>query len=383
MSGPDANRTFAIVAGGGTVGHVAPGVAIARALVDRGHPSETIHFVGSARGVEATRVPDAGFEVTLLPGRGIQRRLTLDNVAAVAGLVKAFAQSLLLVRRLRPSVVVAMGGYASVPCALAAVIWRVPLVVAEQNAVPGLANRLLGRFAKACAVSFPGTDLPRAVHTGNPVRAEVLAVHRSTDRDVARAKLGVPDDRTLITAFGGSLGARRVNEAVLAASAGAWRERSDLAVRHIIGDRDWDRHAAELPQPSPDGLAYEAIRYEEDMPTVLAASDLVVCRSGASSVAEIAAVGVGSVLVPLPGAPGDHQTANAAELQAAGAAILVADAALDGPTLADRVAGIVGVDGRTEEMAAAAASCGRRDAADAVADLVMRHARAESDRGPR
>ena len=169
---PDAAPTtaWAVIAGGGTAGHTLPGIAIARALVALGHDPATIHFVGSERGSEARLVPAAGFAVTLLPGRGIQRRLTLANVGAVWGLLRALVRAFVLLARHRPKVVVAMGGYASVPCALSAVVLRIPIVVAEQNAVPGLANRLTARFAKAAAVSFPGTALPRAVLTGNPVR---------------------------------------------------------------------------------------------------------------------------------------------------------------------------------------------------------------------
>jgi UDP-N-acetylglucosamine--N-acetylmuramyl-(pentapeptide) pyrophosphoryl-undecaprenol N-acetylglucosamine transferase len=176
---------WAVVAGGGTGGHAVPAVAIGRAIIDRGHPQASVHFVGSRRGIERRMVPDAGFEITLLPGRGIVRRLSWSNarsnVTAVAGLVSAVFRATWLLARLRPAVVVSVGGYASVPCVVAAVILRVPLIVAEQNAVPGLANRVAGRFARACAVSFPGTPLPRAVLTGNPVRPEILAADRSPE----------------------------------------------------------------------------------------------------------------------------------------------------------------------------------------------------------
>jgi UDP-N-acetylglucosamine:LPS N-acetylglucosamine transferase len=149
--------TYAIIAGGGTAGHVVPGLAIAAALVERGHPPTSIHYVGSERGIERTMVPAAGYSLTLLPGRGIQRRLTWANVGAVLGLLAATWRGVRLLRRRRPAVLVALGGYASVPAALGAILWRVPIIVAEQNAVPGAANRLVARFAKASAVSFAGT----------------------------------------------------------------------------------------------------------------------------------------------------------------------------------------------------------------------------------
>ena len=133
--------TWAIVAGGGTAGHVLPGLAVARELVDRGHRPETLHFVGAERGIESRLVPEAGFTITLLPGRGLQRRLTLQNVAAAFGLAVALARAIVLVRRRRPAVVLALGGFASAACALAAVLWRVPLVLADQNARAGASNR--------------------------------------------------------------------------------------------------------------------------------------------------------------------------------------------------------------------------------------------------
>jgi undecaprenyldiphospho-muramoylpentapeptide beta-N-acetylglucosaminyltransferase len=358
-----------VIAGGGTIGHVGPGIATALELVARGCPPAALHFVGSERGVEATRVPAAGFTLTLLPGRGVQRRLTIENVGAIAGLGRAGARALALLRRLRPAVVLATGGYASVPCALAAAALRIPLVVAEQNAVPGAANRLTARFAVAAAISLPGTPLPRAVLTGNPVRPEVLAVDPVADRAEARRTLGVPDDRFLVAVFGGSLGARRLNEAAAGARAllGA---RAGLAVRHIVGDRDWPRFGPAAGPRGGERLLYRAVPFETDMPSVLAAADLVVCRAGASSIAELCAVGVPSVLVPLPGAPGDHQAANARALVEAGAAELVADGDLDAERLAAVVVRLAGAPEQLGAMRRASAALGRRDAAAAVADLV-------------
>jgi UDP-N-acetylglucosamine--N-acetylmuramyl-(pentapeptide) pyrophosphoryl-undecaprenol N-acetylglucosamine transferase len=365
--------TYAVVAGGGTAGHVSPGLAIAEEIVRRGAPRESVHYVGSDRGVEARLVPAAGFPLTLLPGRGIQRRLTFDNLGAILGLVRAFFRAVVLVRRLRPAVVIGMGGYASVPCVLAAVVWRVPIVVAEQNAVPGAANRLAARFAKAVAASFPDTELPRATWTGNPVRPEVLAVDAAAQRADARVDLGVAPDRVMVTVFGGSLGARRINDAVFA-SLESLRGRSDLSIRHIAGIRDHDDLAARVPVDESDAIDFTLLAYEDGMPTVFAATDIVVCRSGASSVAELAAVGVPSILVPLPGAPGDHQTANARGLVPAGAAVLVADAEFDGVRLAHELDQLVVDDELRRRMAEAAIAFARPDAAASVVDLVERHA---------
>ncbi len=222
-------RPWAIISGGGTAGHVIPAIAVGRALVDRGHPAASIHFLGAGRGIESRLVPEAGFGVTLLPGRGLERRLTLRNVRAAAGLAAGAVKGVALVARRRPSVIVSVGGYASIPGVVASVVLRVPLVVVEQNAAPGAANRVAARVARAAAVAFPGTDLPRAVLTGNPVRQEVLAVDRSpSGQAAARQALGLPARATVVVAFGGSLGAGTINRAVvglvepLASSFRAW-----------------------------------------------------------------------------------------------------------------------------------------------------------------
>lgn len=370
---------YAVIAGGGTGGHVVPALAIGRALVARGHAPEALHFVGSARGIEARLVPEAGFSVSLLPGRGIQRRLSpktmAENAAAVWGLARGAASSVWLLVRSRPRVVAVVGGYASVPCALAAAALRIPIVVHEQNAVPGAANRLTARVARASAVSYPGTPLPRAVVTGNPVRPEVLTVDRSADRDEARRALGLPLDRHVVAVAGGSLGALRLNQAVLDALP-AWAGRGDLAVHHVVGRRDWDLVSSSAPEMAAGGLHYQRVAYEDRMPLVLAAADLFVCRAGGNTVAELAAVGVPAVLVPLPTAPGDHQTANARVLEAVGAAVLVPDSAMDGTRLVADVDRLLADPERLATMGKAAASLGRRDAADRVAALVEQHARA-------
>ena len=364
---------WCVIAGGGTGGHVIPGLAVARALVERGHAPGSIRFLGSARGPDIELVGAAGFAITALPGRGIQRRLTLANVSAAVALVRGIWRGAREIRRRRPAVVLSLGGYASVAGTVGAVIARVPLVVTEQNARASLANRLAGRFAVASAVPVDGTDLPRAVVTGNPVRPEVVAAASRSQAD-ARAELGVPADRTLVVAMSGSLGSRRVNQAVIGAVE-RLAARGDLAVRHVIGRRDWRSEHAPEPRLGPDpAIWYEAVEYEHRSDLLLAAADVFVGRSG-GTVAELTVVGVPAVLVPLPGAPADHQTANAAALVAAGAARLLADADCDGDSLAAVLTDIVDEPGRLDAMAAASRRLGRPDAAARVAELLEEHAR--------
>jgi UDP-N-acetylglucosamine--N-acetylmuramyl-(pentapeptide) pyrophosphoryl-undecaprenol N-acetylglucosamine transferase len=365
-------QVFAIIAGGGTAGHVLPGVAIARALEARGH---AVHYVGAERGLEARLLPDEGIPHTLLPGRGIQRRLTLANLAAIYGIVRAVFAAVGLVRRLRPKVVVGVGGYASVPCVLAAVLWRVPIVVAEQNTHPGAANRLAARFAKASAVSFPGTPLPRSVVTGNPVRPEIAAIDPARDAAAAKADLGEPTDRDLVLVAGGSLGALSINKAVIDLVTGPWRDRGDVAVRHVVGERDWSLIGADPPELPAGGVAYRPVRYEHAMPTALAAADVGVFRAGSSMCFEIAAAGLPSVLVPSPHVTGDHQTGNARLLADAGAAVLLPDAELDGTRLAAALDALLADPDRHDAMASAVRAFARPGAADAIAVLAEEHAK--------
>ena len=384
-SAPSVSRgTFACIAGGGTAGHLLPGMAVAEALVARGHERSTIHFVGGSRGPETTLVPEAGFPLTALAGRGITRKVSFASLAAAFGVARGVVSGIGLIRRLRPQVVVVLGGYAAVPCTIGAILWRVPIVVMEQNARAGAANRLAGRFAKAAAVPFDDTDLPRRVLTGNPVRPEILAVDRQRDRATARDELDLPSDRVVLAVFSGSLGSRRINTAVRLLSE-RWAGRSDLAIHHVVGARDWD---AELADPSMSttptldtgapagvGLDYRRVRYEDRMPLLLSAADLAICRAGGSTVAELAVVGLGAVLVPLPIATRDHQTANAAPLVRAGAAVVVADDELDVDRLEAVLTPLLSEPGRLDAMAAAARTLATPDAAERVADLVEEHAR--------
>ncbi len=367
---------YALVAGGGTAGHLQPALAIAEALVDAGHRRDSIEFVGSTHGQDRSTLEGRGFPFTLLPGRGIVRSLAPrdvgGNLASLAGLVAASVRGIGLVGRTRPRVVVSVGGYASLAATTGAVVLGVPLVLVNVDAVPGAANRLFGRFAKASAVGWAETPLPRAVVTGTPVRDEILGVRRDDDgRRAARALLGLPPDRLTVAAFGGSLGARHLNR-VVDDLAVRWKDRDDRSIYHIVGRRDWDERNDDGPGP---GLRVARVPYEERMAAVYAAADVVVCRAGAMTVAELAVSGVPSVLVPLPGAPGDHQTANARVLERAGAAVVVADGALDAGVLDEVLDGLLADPARLLAMGHAALGVGRRDAAAAGAAVVEANAR--------
>lgn len=371
-------RGAILIAGGGTAGHVLPGLAVAEELVSRGHGRDGIHFVGSARGPEADLVGAAGFGITLLPGRGIQRRISVQNIRSAWDLARGVGTAVMLVRRTRPSVVLVLGGYASFGCALAAVVLRVPMVVADQNARAGAVNRLAAPFAKACAVPFESTDLPRKVVTGNPVRPEIVRRAAQRDPSAARDTLGLPLRGTLVAVFAGSLGARRINSAVAEAVRDEWSARSDLVVHHVIGARDWEDRTDEGDGGATvhrKGPHYNPVRYEDRMALLLDAADVVVCRAGGTTVAELTVMGSPSILVPLPIATRDHQSANAAELTAAGAAVAVPDDEFDAQRLAVEVDRLLGDRTRLDSMAAAARAAGHPDAAVRISGLLEQHAR--------
>ncbi len=380
-------RRGTVIAGGGTGGHIVPSLLIARALVERGHAADTIELYGSRRGQEATMWPKLEFPYTLLPGRGVRRSLRPDalwaNVGAVVGLAWACLRALGSFVARRPRVVVIVGGYASWPAGLAAVLTRVPLVAVNTDAVPGAVNGLLGRFAAANAVAFEGTDLPRAHVTGTPVRSELASLDRTpAGRAHGRAALGLPPDRQTVAAVGGSLGALRINRAV-ADLATAWSGCDGRAVYHVTGRRDYEAFAADHGAPSGDvrvaaasgGLSYMVVPFEERMPDLYAAADVCVTRAGAMTVAELLVAGVPAILVPLPGAPRDHQTRNAEALVGIGAAVHVPDAECDGKRLAEELDALLSDPGRLRAMSDAARLHAHPDAAARVAELVDAHAR--------
>ena len=364
------SRCQVIITGGGTAGHTNPGIAVAQALVRAGLAAEEIHFVGGERGNEGELVPAAGFSIDLLPGRGIQRRLTLENVASVRGLLRGLLDARAILADRQPSVVLCLGGYAAAGASLAAVGARIPVVISEQNARASAVNRLLGRFAKVCALPYPDTDLPNGVLTGNPIRQSVVQAVQEADRVEARQRLGLPPDRLALAVWSGSLGARSVNQAIRDLGI-RWADRADVAIYHVVGRRDWDDFKDPPPELHQAALRYITVDYEDRMPSLLAAADLAVCRAGASTTAELAVAGLPALLVPLPGAPRDHQTANSEELVTAGGALRLTDAELSADRLAAELEPLLDDATRIKEMADAAASVGRPKAADDVARILI------------
>jgi UDP-N-acetylglucosamine--N-acetylmuramyl-(pentapeptide) pyrophosphoryl-undecaprenol N-acetylglucosamine transferase len=369
-----AGQVFAVVAGGGTAGHVLPALAVADALVAAGHRGDEIHYLGTQRGIETRLVPPTGLAHTFLDVVGLQRRLTRRNLAFVPKLWRATRAARALLANLRPRVVVSVGGYGSLPAVLAARRLHIPIVVVSYDHRPGRASQLAARWAAACAVAFPDSPLPRATLTGAPVRQAVLDVDRGpAGRLAARAALGIPAERFLVAVIGGSLGSGLLNEAML----DYVDQRSDdatLAVRHVVGERFVDdvrsAHAA-LGEPPADGALYQVIGFDEQIPDVYAAADLLVGRGGASTVHEVAAVGIPSVLVPWSGAADDHQTGNVEWLARQGATVMLAEArAGELPSTIERLRHDPAARERLATAARAAGEVHRRGALAALVERV-------------
>ena len=331
-------------------------------------------FVGTPDGLEARLVGEAGFPYRALRARGFDRGSRLSIVPAALTTAVSVLRAWRLVGRWRPDVVLGFGGYVSLPVGLAASLRGVPVVLHEQNSVPGLANRVLSKRAAAVAVTYEGSAARLgkpgiAEVTGNPVRTAVLESSRGSGRE----KLGLPEAALVLLVFGGSRGARHLNRATVAL-AEELGSVEGLTVVHIAGREEVDDVRERLAAAGAGPDAYRVHEFMEDMGSAIAAADLVVARAGATSIAEITAVGRPAILVPYPYATDDHQTLNAAAVEEAGGAVVVADETLDGPAYRDALMGLLRDRVGREKMAAAAAALGRPEAAGSVADLARRHA---------
>lgn len=363
-----------MITAGGTGGHVFPGLAVAAKLVSRG---ARVFWLGTRGGIEATLVPQHGVDFEAIAFRGVRGKGLVTLVLGPFALVAACVAALRVIRRRRPDVVLGLGGFASFPGALMGVASGRPLALHDANAVAGLANRILAYGADCVLTGFPdamrGRHARRTQWVGNPLRDEIIAVPAPTERFAGRS------GPLRVLVVGGSLGARALNEAVPAALA-TMPQASRPRVVHQAGTQ----HLAALEAVYRDaGVDAECVAFIDDMAARYAWADLVVCRGGALTVAELAAVGLGAVIVPLPGAIADEQSANAKFLLDAGAAIVMGQ---DELTAADRpLAGILAALTRADAqtMAQAAHVVGARDAAEKVAAacLDLAGARTESAGG--
>lgn len=355
-----------VVAGGGTGGHLYPGIAVVREL-QRRVPDMQVTFAGTARGIEARVIPREGFALDLLRSTGLKGASPVALARGVVLLPMSGLDAWRIVSRRSPDVVIGVGGYSSGPVVLAAALRGIPTLLLEQNAVPGLTNRLLARVVDAAAVTFDETMSyfgRRGFVTGNPVRAEFLVGDSGSVGQTAVAVAGAP--RVLI--FGGSQGAHAINLAMVEAAPRLAAHPGGLAITHQTGDRDLERVR--------DGYRRAGIEARVEpflfaMDREVKAADLVVCRAGATTIAELTAAAKPALLIPLPTAADDHQRRNADVLARAGAAELMDQRTLTGARLAERIIALAGDTARRAAMARAARGLAKPDAARAIADKVL------------
>jgi UDP-N-acetylglucosamine--N-acetylmuramyl-(pentapeptide) pyrophosphoryl-undecaprenol N-acetylglucosamine transferase len=363
----------AILAGGGTGGHVIPALAIANQL-KKSYGADVL-FIGTARGIENRLVPAAGFPLQLVRVGALKNVSLITRLKTAFDLPRAVWDAGRMLNEFAPNVVIGVGGYASGPAMLAAIVKHIPTLAFEPNVVPGFANRMVARFVSAAAVHFEETAkyFRHAEVTGVPVRQAFF--------EIPPKRGGTP---TLLV-FGGSQGAHAINDAMIRCLPALQREAPEIRIIHQTGERDYnDALAAYQLLPRTTGESAEVSKFIvskfiEDMPSAFSHADLVVCRSGASTVAEIAAAGKPAIFVPFPRAADDHQRVNAEALARAGAAVVVEESKLEGIWLAETISALLQDPSRLASMSAAARSLAHPNAASDIAAMAARVAGIEEN----
>jgi len=355
-----------VIAGGGTGGHLYPGVAVARELLSR-RPDAQISFAGTARGIEARVVPREGFPLDLIRSGGLKGKSIADRVRGAWLLPMGLADAWRIVSARRPHLVIGVGGYSSGPVVLVASLRGTATMLLEQNAVPGLTNRLLAPVVRAAAVTYDSTQAffgSKAFISGNPVRPEFLTAGRGKGPGIDDGS----DRGARVLVCGGSQGAHAINMAMVEAAPELAGIGPHLRLTHQTGERDVEMVRTAYRQA---GLSADVEPFLYDMGRQLGQADVIVCRAGATTLAEITAAGKAAILIPLPTATDDHQRKNAEVLAAAGAAEVLLQRDLTGPVLAARVLALAGDRGQRDRMSAAARSLARPDAAKVIVDRAL------------
>lgn len=371
---PAVRRPRVVIAGGGTGGHAFPALALAQVLTAPGGAGADVVLVGTSRGPERLAAEAAGIPFEALEVIGFRRALSAGNLVAAAKGVSATIRAVGILRHPRADVAVGTGGYASIPVAVAAGLCRIPLIIQEQNALPGRANRLAGRWAVTVAVSFPGSQrwFRAPVRTiGNPVRPELAHLDKAALRPAACEAFGLDPARRTLLVFGGSQGARRINEAALGAYP-RWRDRADLQVLHLVGRlelRGAEEILAGQRQPG-DTLVWRLVGFTDRMDLAYAVADLGIARAGAATLFEIAAAGLPAIVVPYPHA-GNHQRHNALPLLEMKAIRMIDNAACSAETLGRTVDELLADPAALTDMGTRVRAFARPDAARDLGDLVL------------
>jgi UDP-N-acetylglucosamine--N-acetylmuramyl-(pentapeptide) pyrophosphoryl-undecaprenol N-acetylglucosamine transferase len=358
-----------VIAGGGTGGHVIPALAIAQQL--KKQLGAEVLFIGTARGIETRLVPQAGFPLELIQVGALKNVSLMTRAKTMFDLPRAIAASSRMLSDFDPEVVIGVGGYASGPAMVAAIRRRLPTLAFEPNVVPGFANRMIARWVSAAAVHFEETCryFPHCRVTGVPVRAAFFSIPPKT----ISSKTG---DAPTLLVFGGSQGARAINQAMIESLAGLRAKIPGIHIIHQTGQRDYEHVLAAYQQ---SGVSGEVHKFIDDMPGTFGRADLLVCRSGASTVGEITAAGKPAIFVPFPAAADDHQNVNARALERSGAAVVVEESNLGAAYLVDTIAALISDAGRLQSMSAAAKSLAHPKAVEEIAEMVRQLAAREEN----
>lgn len=362
-----------VLSGGGTAGHINPALALAEELQARGHE---VKFAGTPQGVEARLVQEAGIEFTGFEASGFNRSHPTSIIGALAKISASTGKAKAWFKDIQPDVVVGFGGYVCIPVGRAALSMDIPLVVHEQNSVAGMANKYLGKRARAVALTYEvgKKDFPadrKVIVTGNPVRKSVLQATRAE----GRAFFGIPENATMLLVFGGSLGARHLNTALVSLK-DRLLVKDDLYVMQVTGPKEYDAVERALALTEEEKNRWLLFSYQDHMGEALAATDVVVSRAGATSLAEISALQIPALLVPYPHATEDHQTTNAREYVDRGAAYMVSDNAVETSMFSDQLFNLIDSSEVCAGMSKAAATFETQNAAARLADVVIDAARA-------
>ena len=359
-----------IVSGGGTGGHIYPAVTIANQIKEK-QPDAEIIFVGTKEGLESEIVPRYGYPIEFIEVAGFQRKLSLDTIKSAFKLLAGLVDALKLIRRIKPDLVVGTGGYVCGPVLFLAALQGIPTCIQEQNAMPGVTNKILAHFVKKVFLGYQEAEKyfsgnSGKLFTGNPIRKEILEVSRA----VAIEKLKLDPAKKTILVSGGSRGARSINDAMALVDT-SLAGRSDVQVIHITGETGHEKFIGQVEKNVLMSDNIKVFSYMHDMPLALAAADLAVFRSGAIGLAELMAKGIPSILVPYPYATANHQEYNARAVEGAGAAVVILDRELTGEILLKQIESLLTDESRLQKMKAAAKALGRPEAAEDIARKVL------------
>jgi UDP-N-acetylglucosamine--N-acetylmuramyl-(pentapeptide) pyrophosphoryl-undecaprenol N-acetylglucosamine transferase len=355
-----------IIAGGGTGGHLFPGIAVAEEFLARGAGNEVL-FVGTSHGIEARMLPKLGYPLALISASGMKGLGTSKKIMSAGRLLYGYAQSRKILKDFRPDLVLGVGGYASAPLVLAATGMGIRRFIHEQNATPGLANKILGRLVDGIFISMPEAEsfFPKKITqmTGNPIRREILWGFQERVRSVG--------DTFSLLVFGGSAGAQRINSALLEALPFLESVRHRLRITHQTGDKDQERVRAGYRSL---GFQAQVLGFIDNMSAAYGAADLVICRAGATTIAEVTACGKGCIFIPYPHAADDHQRKNAESLLKRDAGFMILEEDLSGEALAAEILSLMEHPERLAEAERNARSLAQLDAAQAIVAAMVQKA---------